>query len=86
MMAIWHLNKPKITGNDGELSDLEYLPTKPEKVKYLQNAKMCSYYLVRPFKQHHSRFKQAQDHKRIPEDYTMILSSRRKILSSPQDS
>jgi len=60
--TILYLNKPKIIGNDGELSDLEYLPTKTEKVKYLQNAKMRSYCLFRPFKQHHSRFKQVQDH------------------------
>jgi len=60
--TILYLNKPKIIGNNGELSNLEYLSTKTEKVKYLQNAKMHSYHLSRPFKQHYSTFKQAQDH------------------------
>jgi len=45
-------------------NDLEYLPTKTEKVKYLQNMKTHTYCLFRPIKQHHSRFKQAQDHKK----------------------
>ena len=44
--TILYLNKSKIIGNGGELSDLEYLPTKTEKVKYLQNAKMRSYHLL----------------------------------------
>jgi len=62
--TIVDLNKPKIIGNSGELSDLEYLPTKTENVKYLQNAKMRTSLLFGPFKQHYSRFKQAQDHKK----------------------
>ena len=57
--TISYLNNPKIIANGGELSDLEYLPTKIEKVKYLQNAKACSYHLFMPFKQHYIRFKQA---------------------------
>jgi len=32
------LNKPWIIGNGGELSDLEYLPTKTEYIEYLQIA------------------------------------------------
>jgi len=48
--TILYLNKPKIMGNSGELSDLEYLPTKAEKVKYVQNAAMHSSCLLGPFK------------------------------------
>jgi len=33
--SILYLNKPKIIENGGELSDLEYLLTKTEKLKYL---------------------------------------------------
>ena len=62
--TILHLNKPKIIRNGKELSDLEYLPTKTENVEYLQNAGTCTYCLFWPFKQHHSRIKQAQDHKK----------------------
>jgi len=62
--TIVDLNKPKIIRNSGELSNLEYLPTKTEKVKYLQNVGMRSSHLFRPFKQHHSIFKKAQDHKK----------------------
>ena len=45
---ILYLNKPKIIGNGRELSDLEYLPTKVEKVKYLQNAGTCTCHLFGP--------------------------------------
>ena len=58
------LNKPKIIRDGGELSNLEYLPTKTENVKYLQNTGTHTFCLFGPFKQHHSRFKQAQDHKK----------------------
>jgi len=58
------LNKHKIIKDVGELSNLEYLPTKTENVKYLQNIKTRTYCLFGPFKQHHSRFKQAQDHRK----------------------
>ena len=33
LISLGPLNKPKIIGNYGELSDLEYLPTKTEKSK-----------------------------------------------------
>jgi len=39
------LDKPKIIRNSGELSDLEYLPTKTENVRYLQNMEICTYCL-----------------------------------------
>jgi len=51
-------------GNGGELSDLEYLPTKTEYIEYLQIADMCTSRLFRPFKRYNSRCKQAQDHKK----------------------
>jgi len=50
--------------NGGELSDLEYLPTKTEYIEYLQIADMHTYCLFRPFKRYNSRCKQAQDHKK----------------------
>jgi len=62
--TIVDLNKPKIIRNSGELSNLEYLPTKTEKVKYLQNAGMRTSHLFGPFKQHYIIFKQAQDHRK----------------------
>jgi len=37
------LNKPKIIKDGGELSNLEYLPSKTENVKYLQNTGMCTF-------------------------------------------
>jgi len=57
--TILYLNKPNIIGNGGELSDLEYLPTKTEKVKYLQNVGTRTFRLFGPFKQHYIIFKQA---------------------------
>jgi len=42
------LNKPKIIKDGGELSNLEYLPTKTENVKYLQNAGTCTSCLPEP--------------------------------------
>jgi len=57
--TILYLNKPKIIENGGELSDLEYLPTKTEKVKYLQNTGMHTSGLFWPFKQLNNIFKQA---------------------------
>ena len=57
--SILYLNKPKIMENSGELSDLEYLLTKTEKVKYLQNAGKCTSRLFGPFKRHYIVFKQA---------------------------
>jgi len=62
--TILYLNKPKIIRNGEEVSDLEYLPTKIENVKYLQNTGTHTSHLFGPFKQHHSGFKQAQDHKK----------------------
>jgi len=62
--TIVDLNKPRIIGNGGELSDLEYLPTKTEKAKYLQNTGTHISCLFGLFKQHHSRFNPAQDHKK----------------------
>ena len=62
--TILYLNEYKIIVNGGQLSDLEYIPTKTEKVKYLHNAKMRTYHPSRHFKQRHSKFKQAQDHKK----------------------
>ena len=44
------LNKPKIMRNDGELRKLEYVPTKPEYVKYLQNTDARTSHLFGPFK------------------------------------
>jgi len=61
---VLYLNKLNIIGNSGELSDLEYLPTKTGKVEYLQNMGMHTSGLLWPFKQHHNRFKQTQDHKK----------------------
>jgi len=57
--TILYLNKLKIIGNSGELSDLEYLPTKTEKVKYLQNAGMRTSHLFGPFKRHYIILKEA---------------------------
>jgi len=54
--TILYLNKLKFIGNSGELSDLEYLSTKTEKVNYLQNAGMQTSHLFGPFKQHQGRF------------------------------
>ena len=48
--TILYLNKPKIIGNGGELSDLEYLPTKIEKVKNIQNVGAHTSRLLGPFK------------------------------------
>jgi len=48
--TILYLNKSKIIGNGGELSDLEYLPTKTEKEKYLQNVGTHTCHLSGPFK------------------------------------
>jgi len=39
------LNKPYIIGNGGEMSDLEYLPTKTEYIEYLQIADMKNIFL-----------------------------------------
>jgi len=50
--------------NGGELSDLEYLPTKTEYIEYLQIADTCTSCLFQPFKRYNSRCKQAQDHKK----------------------
>jgi len=63
-ITIVDLNKPKIIGNGGELSGLEYLPTKTEKVKYLQNTAMRTSHLFGPFQQHYIISKQAQDHRK----------------------
>jgi len=51
------LNKPKIIENGGELSDLEYLLTKIEKVKYLQNVGTHTSHLCGTFNQHYIIFK-----------------------------
>ena len=45
--------------NSGELSNLEYLPTKTENAEYLWNAGTRVSRLFRPFKLHNTRFKQA---------------------------
>ena len=45
--------------NSGELSNLEYLPTKTENAEYLWNAGTRASRLFRPFKLHNTRFKQA---------------------------
>ena len=50
--------------NGGELSDLEYLPTKTEYIEYLQIADTRSSRLFGPIKRYNSRCKQAQDHKK----------------------
>jgi len=50
--------------NGGELSDLEYLPTKIEYIEYLQIADMHTSCLFGPFKRYNGRCKQAQDHKK----------------------
>jgi len=57
--TILYLNKPKIIGNGGELSDLQYLPTKTEKVKNLHNVGMHTSSLFGPFKRLNIIFKQA---------------------------
>jgi len=51
-------------GNGGELSDLEYLPTKTEYIEYLQIADTRASRLFGPFKPYNCRCKQAQDHKK----------------------
>jgi len=51
------LNKPYIIRNSGELSDLEYLPTKTQYTKYLQSANARTSRLFGPFKWNYSRFK-----------------------------
>jgi len=56
-MANIDLNKPWIICNSGELSDLEYLPTKTEYIKYLQIMDMHTSHLFGPIKQHYIRFK-----------------------------
>jgi len=58
------VNKPYIIRNGRELGDLEYLPTKTQYTKYLQNMDVCTSHLSRPFKQNNDRFKQVQDHKK----------------------
>jgi len=58
------LNKSKIIRNGGELSDLEYLPSITEYIKYLQNADTRASCLFGPIKQHYIRFKYALDHKK----------------------
>jgi len=45
---IVNLNKPQIIGNGGELSDLEYLPTKTEYIEYLQIVDMHTSHLFGP--------------------------------------
>ena len=50
--------------NNGELRNIEYLPTKSEYVKYLQNTNARTSGLFGPFKRHYIRFKQAQDHEK----------------------
>jgi len=43
--------------NGGELSDLEYLHSITEYIKYLQNVDTRASCLFRPIKQHYIRFK-----------------------------
>jgi len=50
--------------NGGELSDLEYLPTKTEYIEFLQIVDMRTSHLFRPFKRYNSGCKKAQDHKK----------------------
>ena len=50
--------------NSGELSNLEYLPTKTENAEYLWNAGTRASRFFRPFKLHNTRFKQALDHEK----------------------
>jgi len=64
MYIILDLNKPLIIGNGGELSDLDYLPTKTEYIEYLQIADTRTPRPSGPFKQYNGRCKQAQDHKK----------------------
>jgi hypothetical protein len=50
--------------NGGQLSNLEYLPTKTENAEYLGNAGTRTSRLFFPLKQHNNRFKEALDHKK----------------------
>jgi hypothetical protein len=61
---ITELNKPYIIKNGGELSNVEYLPTKPENAEYLWNARTRASRLFCPLKLHNTEFKQALDHKK----------------------
>ena len=55
-------NKPLIMRNGGELTKLEYLPTKTEYPEYLWNAGTRTSRLFWPFKLHNNRFKRVLDH------------------------
>jgi len=55
--VIVDLNKPYVIQNGRELGDLEYIPTKTQYTKYLQNMDVCTSFLFGPFKQDESRFK-----------------------------
>jgi hypothetical protein len=50
--------------NGGELSNLEYSPTKTENAKYFWNAGTRTSRLFCPFKLHNNRIKQALHHKK----------------------
>jgi hypothetical protein len=54
------LNKPKNEPNGGELSNVEYLPTKQENAEYLWNAETRTSRLFCPFKGYNNKFKQAK--------------------------
>jgi len=54
---ILDLNKPYTIVNSRELGDLEYLPTKTQYTKYLQNVDAHTSHLFGPFKWNYSRFK-----------------------------
>jgi len=55
--TIVDLNKSKIIRNGGELSDLEYLPSITEYIKYHQNMDMRASCLFGLIKQNYIRFK-----------------------------
>jgi hypothetical protein len=61
---ITELNKPYIIKNGGELSNVEYLPTKPENAEYFWNARTRASRLLWPLKLHNTELKQALDHKK----------------------
>jgi hypothetical protein len=61
---IIYLNKPYIIRNGGEMSNIDYLPIKPENAEYLQNAGTCSSCHFWHFKLHNKGFEQALDHKK----------------------
>jgi hypothetical protein len=70
--------------NGGELSNLDYLPTKPENVEYLQNAATQGPRFFWPFMLHNNEFKQALDHKkrwRIEQTKLSTYKNRKRGIS-----